>query len=106
VPAEAAVAVDDLRLALEDRLQQAWDVLGVVLEVGVEDDHVVAVGGVDRGADRRALAPVALVADHPQAVVVPRVQDRGGAVEAAVIDDDELDLAGVLHRECLLERLG
>src|SRR3712207_7144809 len=50
--------------------------------VGVEDDHVVALGVVDRGLDRRALAGVALVRDDPEPAVVGGVEDRTRAVTA------------------------
>ena len=68
--AEGAIAVDDGGVPVEDRLQQARDVLRVVLQVGIEDDHVLTLGVVDGGLDGRALAGVALVGDHPQPRVV------------------------------------
>ena len=45
----------------------------------------------------------ALVGDDPQAGVVRATEDLAGAVPAAVVDDDQLDLAGVVNRQCLLE---
>ena len=56
-------AVDDLRLAPQDRREQLGPVLGVVLEVGVLDQHEVAGDVLEPAADRRTLAPVPLVRD-------------------------------------------
>ncbi len=96
---ERAGAVDHLGLALEHRAQQRRQVLRRVLEVGVAHDHVRAGGLGRRGPDRRALAAVDRVGVHRHPRVVEPGQQRGGAVRAAVVDDDQLDVARVGHVE-------
>jgi len=105
VPAEGPVAVDHRGLALHHRLEQPGDVLRVILQVGVEDDHVVAVGLGDGCADGGALAHVLGVVNSVQAGVVATAQDLGGAIGAAVVDHDELHVTGVDDRQRLLESL-
>jgi hypothetical protein len=105
VAAEGAIAVDHGGPPVEHRVEQLGDVLRVVLQVGVEDDHVVALGVVDRRPDGRALAGVALVGDDPQARVVGPAEDLTGAVPAAVVDHDQLDLTRIVDRQCLLESI-
>ena len=51
-------AVDDPGLAPQDRVEQPGPVVGVVLEVGVLDEHEVAAGLGQAGTDGGALALV------------------------------------------------
>ena len=53
--AEEARAEDGVGLAVEDRLEQRRPVRGIVLEIGVLDDHDVAGARGERRADGRAL---------------------------------------------------
>ena len=64
VPTVRASAVDDPRLALEDRLQQVGK-SGVVLEVGVEDGEEIAARLGDAALQRCALPLVAGLPDEP-----------------------------------------
>src|SRR5436309_1013667 len=57
-------------------------------------------------ADRHPLALVALLQDHPYPRVVQGGEDLPGTVPAPVVDDEQLDLAGIVDRERLFERLG
>ena len=83
-------AVDDLGLALQDRLEQLGPVVGVVLEVGVLDEHEIA---------RAASRPVRTAAPLPRSRWVTtrtvessqRRQDLLGAVGRPVVDDDDLE---------------
>ena len=93
-----ARAVDDLRLAPEHRVQQLGPVLGVVLEVGVLHEHEVAGDVLEPAADRGALAPVALVGDDAHGAVGELAQHVAGAVGAAVVDDEDLELERQLDR--------
>ena len=102
--AEAAGAVDHHGLAGDHRRQQRGDLLRAVLQVGVADDHVVAGRGLRGRTDRGALALVALVRNDPQPSVVEPLQQGERAVGAAVVDSDQLDLAGVLDIENPLDR--
>ena len=89
-----ARAVHDLCLPAEHRRQQLRPILGVVLEVGVLDQHEIAGHVLEAGADRRALATVPLVGDHPHRAVAELPQYVAGAVGAAVVDDQNLALDG------------
>jgi hypothetical protein len=106
VGAELAVAVDHLGPAVEHRGQQPGNVLRVVLQVGVEDHHVVTrrrLGGLAHGG---ALALVARLHHDGQARVVEAPENLGRRVPAAVVDDDEFDLARVGDVKRLLDRGG
>ena len=59
-------AVDDVGLALDDRLDELRVLRGVVLEVGVLDDDDLAGGVAEPGAQGRPLALVLLVEDDRQ----------------------------------------
>ena len=87
-----ARAVDDARLAPHDRRQQLGPVLGVVLEVGVLHQDEVAGHVGETGADGRALAPVGLVHDDAHGAVGELAEHVAGAVGAAVVDDDDLEV--------------
>ncbi len=54
--AREARAVDDLRVAFQDGTEQRVEVLGVVLEIGVLNDHVVARGSLDTASHGGAFA--------------------------------------------------
>ena len=76
------------------RLEQHLVLAGVVLEVGVLDDDVVAGDDRERAAQRRPLAAVALVGDDGQPRIVQLGDEvgehLGRAVGRAVVDDDDL----------------
>src|SRR6059058_4387808 len=98
-PARARVAraVDDVGVAVEDRLDEPRVLGGVVLQVGILDDRDVAAHVGDGGPHRGALALVVRLEDEHEAVR-RRVRRRGaqllehGArpVGRAVVDDDDL----------------
>ena len=88
---EVAGAVDHIGLAPDDRLDQARVVLGVVLEIGVLDDHDLAARLRQRGADRRPLAAVPLVEAGPDRQAGGELgQDLARAVARAVVHHDDL----------------
>ena len=63
-PSQKAAAEHDVRDVVSDQVDQRGDLSGIVLEVGVLNDHDVAGGTGEAGADRGSLARVLLV---PQA---------------------------------------
>ena len=85
---------DDVRLAADDRCDEARYELGSVLPVAVEmDDDVRARGqrcvhAASESSGQPTVAPVAL-----DVVGAGRERDRRRRVGGAVIDDDDLDLA-------------
>ena len=90
--APEAAAVDDLVVAVQDRLDQRRQVAGVVLEVGVLDAEDVAGGRLQARLDRGPLAPVGGVDDHPDVVAGERVEQAAPGVGGAVVDEDQLRL--------------
>ena len=92
LPGEPA-AVDDLGLALEHRVEQPGPVVGVVLEVGVLDQHQFAPGRLETGPHRRALARVGPVGDDPHGRVLQGGQHLVGPVRRAVVDDHHLEVS-------------
>src|SRR5262249_786621 len=97
VAAEGAVAVNNLGPTVQHRIEQPGNVLRIVFEVGVEYDHEVPGGVRHSGPDRRALALISLVGDHPDAWIIDRAEDLRRAVAAPVVHHHQLDLAGVVH---------
>ena len=98
----AAVADDDVGAALEDRCDEAGDVGAAVLVVGVGVDDDVgaeAEAGVDAGGVGDGEAAVAREAEDVVDAELGGV--LGGAVAAAVVDDEDLDAvdAGDAARE-------
>src|SRR5262249_49795470 len=85
-------AVDDVRVVLDDRLDELGILGRVVLEVGVLDDDDLAGGLAEPGAQRGALSLVAVVEDYLQVAVASLhlAEDLAGAVLRAVVDDDDL----------------
>jgi hypothetical protein len=83
-------AVHHVGHAVEERLEQGAVLGGVVLEVGVLDDHVLGRGLGEPPAQRRALALVVGLEEHPDAGVVEPGEHVAGAVGRAVVDDDDL----------------
>src|SRR5690606_3383060 len=72
-----------------------------VLQVGVHDDDGVAGGGVEAGGDSDLVAEVAGQAEHLDAGVFsgPVEKDLQRAVGAAVVDEDQLAVAGLFIHE-------
>ncbi len=87
-----AVSGDDIVVA--DEGGEEGQVGDIKLLVSVHEHDVVAARGREAGAQRRAVAPVLRVMDDDDPVVILRdaIQQRAGAVGAAVIDDDQLEL--------------
>jgi hypothetical protein len=92
VAAQEAAAEDGVGLALHDEVDELRELLGAVLQVGVLHHDDVAPGLGDPAAHRRALAAVAVLEQHPEAVLL---REAGQQVAAAVG-------AGVVHRDQLL----
>ena len=74
-------------------VEEAGDLGGVVLEVGVEGEDDVASGGLEAGGEGGGLAEVAAEADGADAGVGGGEPADGGpgAVAAAVVDEEELE---------------
>jgi hypothetical protein len=91
--AKKARAEDDVGAAVFDGLEELRIVAWIVLEIGVLNDHHVAVGGGEACAQRRSLSLVLLVLDQPDSGNRPERFAR--PVGRAVVDDDELRLLSV-----------
>ena len=89
MPVERAYAEDSVRPSRDERLGDAREVAGAVLEVGVEDRRELAPRGREARPDRGALALVAAVREkaHPR-LPAERADALGCAVGRAVVDDD------------------
>ncbi len=89
----AAIPLDDIDAVLVELAAEAEQVLGLVLEVGVDDGDELAArlgrAGAPGGGDAAVLRVIA--ADDDVGVGRGEALDhRGGAVGGAVVDDDEL----------------
>ena len=82
---------DDVPPLLEP-VQEAGDLGGQVLQVGVEEDQVAPLRRGGRRQQRLGLALVDAVAEHPQAVPPSafRLGQRGRSVGGPVVDQDHL----------------
>ena len=85
-----ARSVDDEGAALEHGGEQLRPVVGVVLEIGVLDEHEVAGHVLERRADRRALPEVVRVQHDTHRAVAELAQDAACPIVAPVVDDDDL----------------
>ena len=90
--AEKAGAEHGVGVARQDGAQQRRNLHRIVFEVGILHDDHVARGGLDRGADRRALAAVDRVAPHlvDASLGVQPVEDLAAAIARGVVDADDL----------------
>ena len=98
-----AVAADraDVVVAVVHRVQQQADLLGRVLQVGIERDDASPRHMLEARQDRPVLAEVAVEEDHARDVgpaLELRRQQRGRAVAAAVVDEDDLVGCARAHR--------
>ena len=93
---------DDVH-AVPERREEAPDLLGRVLEIGVEGDDDVTARPLHPGEHRRVLPVVPVEPDdaHRPVLGVEGAQDVRGAVAAAVVHEDDL-----VRPPELLERLG
>ena len=99
VDALLAPAADDV-VTLAQLLQEQGNVVGIVLQVAVHGDDVLALGVIEAGGQRRGLPEIAAQLDHHHAAVDGGnlLQHPEGVVAAAVIDEDQLErLAGRFH---------
>ncbi len=99
VLAVLAPAGHQIQVFLEQTGHQLGDVLGVVLQVAVERDDDIAARGVDAGLHGGGLAEVAPQVDgaHVRATQSGLfIQFLLGAVAAAVVDDQQFPLEGVV----------
>src|SRR5438132_542001 len=85
IPSADTPAAHDVH-AVHERLEEARDVLRLVLEIGVERHDDFAPGALHSGEHRRVLAVVAVEADHPYRSVAgaERAKDVRRLVAAAV----------------------
>ncbi len=90
VSAAAALTKDDLKSFLPF-FDHGGDDFGRVLKIAVDQDHAVAGGVVDAGSDGGLMAEIAGEADELDAGVLGVIfaNNLGGAVAAAVIDQDD-----------------
>ncbi|EAU68603.1 hypothetical protein STIAU_8807 [Stigmatella aurantiaca DW4/3-1] len=111
-----AAAVDDIRLAIEDGLDDLGDVPRVVLEVRVLDDDDVPGGLGEAAPQGRALALVVRLEEHAHLVAVARgaaqhrqplflqfLEQLPAAIPGAVIHEHQL--LGEVHGDATPEQL-
>ena len=90
----------DYVVALFELGEEVGDLVGVVLEIAVHGEDVVALGVVEAGGKSRGLAEVAAELDDEDAGVYGSdlFEETIGAVAGAVVDEDELEgVADLLH---------
>src|SRR5438105_15903858 len=88
-------------LALDQGFEDMTVFPRIVLEIGVLDDAELAARLLDCRPDRRALTPVAVVAEHPDPIRTGSgdlLGDLGRAVGRAVVDHDDLAIDAVGKR--------
>ena len=101
VDALFAPAADDV-VTLAQFLQEQRNVVGIVLQIAIHGDHVLAFGVIESGGQRGSLAEVAAQLHHYHAAI-----DRGnllqhpeGVVATAIVDKHQLErLAGSFHHD-------
>ena len=88
----AAVALDEVRVAQADLAIEPPDVLGKVLQVGVDQAHVLAGSGRQPRRPGGGDAPVGRMVHGHHGRMPPgeRIHDRAGLVVASVVDEDDL----------------
>jgi hypothetical protein len=83
----------DVVVALVHLGEQPRNLLGRVLQIGVQRDDALAARALEARHDRHVLAEVAVEQHHARHVRALRellAQQRRGAVAAAVVDEDHL----------------
>lgn len=95
-------------MPVHDGLQQAWIFLGIVFQIGVLDQHDVARGGGETGAQRRALALVHLVEQHFQVRIrlSQLVQHFPRAVAGTVVHEQDFLFHADVDRPHEIDDLG
>ena len=96
VLAASAPAADDV-VAFVELVGEHFDIVGLVLAVGVERDDDRGSGSPEAGHHRRRLAEIAGQVDDAQPGLVgcQRVEDVAGLVATAVVDHDQLERAAL-----------
>src|SRR5208337_1278023 len=104
--AEKTGTIDDVRLAGFQRAEQPGIVLGVVFEVGILDDDVVASRLLNSAAERSSLAQIAGLKEEAnlRPALFEVEQNLAGTVAGAIIDAKEFDLQA--DRQNALDHLG
>jgi hypothetical protein len=82
---------DDV-IAAAPRSDHVRNVLGRILQIGVDDDDSVSIGGVQTGAHRHFLAEIAGKIEHHHASIagVDVPQQRHRFIATAIVDVDDL----------------
>ena len=106
----ALPARDEVERAVFERLQQARNLVGIVLEVTIHRDENSAPRVIHAGREGRRLAEVPAQPDepHPGITLVLAANGIGGAVGRAVVDEHEFrpDMNGVQVRKHALREGG
>ena len=106
VARERSDAEHGVGLGGEQRLEQVREVLGVILEVGVEDRGEITTRVPKSRADRGALAAVAIVEQDRHVVrPVARAEELAAPIGRAVVHHDQLDRRGKPRLHYLVNRL-
>ena len=94
--AQEAGAEDGVGIAVLNRAEQGRDLGGVVFEVGVLHHNHITSGGLDRRADRGALAPVFRMMPHDvdPSLCQESIENRRAAVTGGVVDADNFHIEG------------
>ena len=99
VGALRAPAADDV-VAFFELGEEVGDLVGIVLEIAVHGEDVVALGVVEAGGEGRGLTEVAAELDDEDAAVYggDLFEKAIGAVAGAIVDEDQLEgFADLLH---------
>ena len=82
-------------------LEQLLQLVEVELQVGVAEEHQLAARVAQAGAQRSAIAPVALVSDRsdPPIARAERVDQLAASVARAVVDENDLELGCQARRD-------
>src|SRR6185295_15774681 len=95
----------ELRIASAKRFEQAQDVLRIVLTIAVHRHHNVTPCGSETGAQRRALAEIAVVLNHPEhRKAIAKLEELAdGVVPRSVIDEEDLKGCRIARLERLAD---
>src|SRR5689334_18853475 len=95
VGAKEARAIDHLAFALKDRLDQSGIIRGIILEIGVLDQHDIALDLLQASPASSALASISFMAEQADLAPVGQLGKLAPcAVRRAVVNDDKLFVIG------------
>jgi hypothetical protein len=88
-----AASVDHVCPTIEERLEQAGNVAGIVFEIGVLNQDPIPSGMFNSTPDRASLSPVGAKINNPQVMRLLELGENGQALIArSIVDEYELSL--------------